>query len=371
MPYTELDPPVRLLLGPGPSSVPPRVLKAMATPVIGHMDPAFLQLMSEVQNLLRYAFQTKNWLTLPVSGTGSAGMEAALANFIEPGDPVLICVNGYFGERMCEMARRYGAEVHRLERPWGEVFTPEEVDKALQAHPAKLVAMVHAETSTGALQPLEGIAEVVHRYGALLLVDAVTSLAGVPLRVDEWGLDIVYSGTQKALSAPPGLAPLTVSPRAMEVLDARKTPVTSWYLDLTMVRKYWGVERTYHHTAPISMIYALREALRLVEEEGLERRWQRHRRNAQWLWAALEDMGLELFVPEEIRLPTLTTVRVPEGVNEGFVRRRLLEDYNIEIAGGLGQLKGRIWRIGLMGYSSRRENVVMLLASLKDILQQA
>jgi len=341
----------------------------MATPVIGHLDPAFLQLMSDVQSLLRYTFRTNNWLTLPISGTGSAGMEAALANFIEPGDPVLICVNGYFGERMCDMAARYGAKVHRLERPWGEVFTPEEVEDALRKQPAKLVAMVHAETSTGALQPLEDMAEIVHEHDALLLVDAVTSLAGVPLRVDEWGLDIVYSGTQKALSAPPGLAPITISPRAEAILDARHTRVTSWYLDLTMVRKYWGMERTYHHTAPISMIYALREALRAVEEEGLERRWQRHRRNARMLWAGLTDLGLELFVPEEHRLATLTTVRVPEGVNEGFIRRRLLDDYNIEIAGGLGALKGRIWRIGLMGYSSRRENVVMLLAALRDILK--
>ncbi len=368
MVYTELDPPTRLLLGPGPSNVPPRVLRAMATPVIGHLDPAFLQLMSDVQSLLRYVFQTRNWLTIPISGTGSAGMEASLVNFIEPGDPVLICVNGYFGERMCEMAARYGAEVHRIERPWGEVFTPEEIRAALEKHSAKLVALVHAETSTGALQPLEEIADIVHHYGALLLVDCVTSLGGIPVLVDEWGIDIAYSGTQKALSCPPGLAPLTVSPRAEEVLKQREHKVTSWYLDLTLIQQYWGQERTYHHTAPISMIYALREGLRIIQEEGLDRRWSRHRRNARLLWEGLEDLGLELFVPEEYRLPTLTTVKVPEGVNEAYVRRRLLEDYNIEIAGGLGALRGRIWRIGLMGYSSRRENVLLLLTALRDIL---
>lgn len=366
--YAELNPPTRILLGPGPSNAHPRVLRAMTTPVIGHLDPAFLQLMSDVQSLLRFVFQTDNWLTLPISGTGSAGMEAALANFIEPGDAVLIGVNGYFGERMCDMASRYGAEVHRLERPWGEVFTPEEIDEALTKHPAKLVALVHAETSTGALQPMEGIAEVVHRHGALLLLDCVTSLGGVPVYIDRWGVDIAYSGTQKALSCPPGLAPITVSPRAEEVLRQRKAPVANWYLDLTMVQKYWGMERTYHHTAPISMIYALREALRVIYEEGLDRRWVRHERNAQLLWEGLEALGLELFVPEEHRLPTLTTVHVPEGINEAYVRRRLLEDYNIEIAGGLGALKGKIWRIGLMGHSSRREHVVLLLAALKDIL---
>ena len=368
--YPELNPPFRILLGPGPSMVHPRVLRVMTTPLLGHLDPAFLQIMSEVQVLLREVFRTTNRLTLPISGTGSAGMEAALANFIEPGDSVLICVNGYFGERMCDMATRLGAEVHRLERPWGEVFTPEEIDAALHKHPAKLVALVHAETSTGTLQPMEGIADVVHRHGALLLVDCVTSLGGVPVYVDDWGIDIAYSGTQKALSAPPGLAPMTISPRAEEVLKQRKTKVPSWYLDLTLVQKYWGTERTYHHTAPITMIYALREALRVVLNEGLERRWRRHRRNAELLWQSLEELGLELVVPEEYRLPTLTTVRVPEGFNEAFLRRRLLEDYNIEIAGGLGAFKGKVWRIGLMGFSSQRSYVLLLLAALEDILRE-
>lgn len=367
--YSELNPPPRLLLGPGPSNVAPRVLKAMSMPTIGHLDPAFLQLMSDVQTLLRYTFRTENWLTLPISGTGSAGMEAAIANFVEPGDHVLVCINGYFGERLAEMASRYGAQVHRLEKPWGEVFTPEEIDNALREHPAKVVAIVHAETSTGVLQPLEGLAEVVHRHGALILVDAVTSLGGVALFVDDWDLDIVYSGTQKALSCPPGLAPITVSARAEEVLEQRKSKVISWYLDLNMVRKYWGVERTYHHTAPINMIYGLREALRIVQEEGLERRWHRHTRNASFLWDGLEALGFQLVVPREYRLPTLTTVYVPDGVNGDYVRRRLLEDYNIEIGGGLGEFKGRVWRIGLMGESSRREHVVLFLAALKEILQ--
>ncbi len=366
--YTDLNPSPRLLLGPGPSMVHPRVLGAMAMPSIGHLDPDFLAIMDEVQELLRTVFETTNRLTIPVSGTGSAGMEAALCNFIEEGDPILICVNGYFGERMIDMATRYGADVHRIDVPWGDIFRAEQIQEALQAHPAKLVAIVHAETSTGALQPLEEIAEVVHRHGALLLVDAVTSLGGISVGVDRIGIDICYSGTQKCLSCPPGLAPLTVSPRAEEVLRARKSQVKNWYLDLTMVQKYWGAERSYHHTAPINMNYALREALRLVVEEGLQARFERHVRNAQMLWDGLAELGLTLHVPADHRLPTLTTVRVPDGVDEAAVRRRLLSEYNIEIAGGLGALKGKIWRIGLMGYSSRPENVITLLGALKRIL---
>jgi alanine-glyoxylate transaminase/serine-glyoxylate transaminase/serine-pyruvate transaminase len=295
-------------------------------------------------------------------------MEASLCNFIEPGDPVLIGVNGYFGERLCDMAARYGAEVRRMERPWGEVFQVEDVEKALQAKPSKLVALVHAETSTGALQPMEGIAEVVHRYGGLLVMDCVTSLGGIPVQVDAWGVDVAYSGTQKCLSCPPGLGPLTVSPRAREILGERKSQVPNWYLDLSMVERYWGDERTYHHTAPISMNFALREALRLVHEEGLEARFERHRANAELLWRGLEDLGLEMCVPVDHRLPSLTTVWAPEGVDEGAVRKQLLNDYNVEIAGGLGAFKGRVWRIGLMGYSSRPENVLLLLAALQRIL---
>ncbi len=366
--FSDLNPSPRLLLGPGPSMVHPRVLRALATPPVGHLDPEFITIMNEIQELLRFVFETTNRLTLPISGTGSAGMEAALCNFIEPGDPVLICVNGYFGERMVDMATRYGAEVHRIDVPWGAVFSARQVEDALRAHPAKLVAIVHAETSTGALQPLEEIAEVAHRYGALLLVDAVTSLGGLPVEVDRVGIDICYSGSQKCLGCPPGLAPITIGPRAEEVLAARKTRVANWYLDLTMVQRYWGNDRTYHHTAPINMNYALREGLRLIEEEGLQERFARHRRNAQMLWDGLARLGLTLHVPLGHRLPSLTTVRVPDGVDEAAVRRRLLDEYNIEIAGGLGALRGKIWRIGLMGHSSRPENVVALLGALERIL---
>ena len=369
--YTDLNVSPRILLGPGPSTVSPRVLRAMATPLVGHLDPQFITLMNEVQEMLRYVFQTRNELTIPVSGTGSAGMEAALCNFIEPGDRVLVCVMGYFGERMVDMAGRYGAQVDRLDRPWGQVFDPAEVADALQGKNYKLVAMVHAETSTGACQP--GIAEIAaaaHRNGTLLVLDTVTSLGGLPVEIDAWDVDVAYSGTQKNLSAPPGLAPLTVSPRARETLRNRLSPVANWYLDLTQVEKYWGKERTYHHTAPITMNYALREALRMVVEEGLEKRFARHRSNAELLWQGLEDMDLPLLVAAENRLPTLSTPQIPPTADDAGVRRCLLEDYNIEIAGGFGPLKGKVWRIGLMGFSSRRENVTLLLAALAEILRR-
>lgn len=358
----------KLLLGPGPSSVHPRVLLALAQPTIGYLDPQFFALMDEIQSMLRQVFQTENPITLPISGTGSAGMEAAFANFVEPGDSVVIGVNGFFSQRMCEMAARYGAEVRKVEKAWGEVFTPEEIGAELGRKPAKLVALVHAETSTGALQPLEGLADLVHAQGGLLLVDCVTSLGGLPVKVDENGIDIAYSGTQKCLSVPPGLAPMTISPRAQAVLCARQSKVANWYLDLTLLSKYWGKERQYHHTVPINMNYALAEGLRMALEEGLEARWQRHLENAERLWSGLELMGLALFVPREHRLPTLTTVRIPEGVEDLPTRRRLLNDYGIEIAGGFGPLAGKIWRVGLMGHSSRRENVTLLLAALKEIL---
>ncbi len=368
--YRDLNTSPRILLGPGPSMVHPRVLRAMATPLVGHLDPEFLEIMREIQELLRYVFRTENELTIPVSGTGSAGMEATIANFVEPGDAVLIAINGYFGHRLADMAARYGAEVYTLERPWGEVFDPDEIERALAQRRYKLLALVHAETSTGALQPHIGlIAEAAHKHGALLVLDTVTSLGGVPVEIDAWDVDVAYSGTQKCLSVPPGLAPLTVSERAREALRRRKTPVANWYLDLTLVEKYWGDERTYHHTAPITMNYALREGLRLVAEEGLENRWARHRENALLLWEGLQDLGLSLLVPEDHRLPTLTTPLVPEGVDEAEVRRRLLREYNIEIAAGFGPLKGKIWRIGLMGFSSRRENVALLLTALREILR--
>ncbi len=362
----------RILLGPGPSMAHPRVLAAMSAPLIGHLDPEFLGLMDRMQELLRYAFETGNRLAMPISGTGSAAMEAAIANTVEPGDPVLVCINGVFGGRIAEMARRYGGEVETISRPWGEVFDPGEIADVLARRPAKVVAIVHAETSTGALQPLDDLAGIVHGKGGLLIVDAVTSLAGAPVAVDARDIDVCYSGTQKCLSAPPGLGPITFGERAVAKLKGRATPVRSWYLDLSMVERYWGPERTYHHTAPISMNFALYEALRLVAEEGLEARWGRHYRNAGLLWAGLEDLGLTLHVTDPAhRAPSLTTVRVPEGVDEAAVRGRLLSEYSIEIAGGLGDLKGRIWRIGLMGHSSREENVLLLLAALRRILHGA
>lgn len=366
--YTDLNLSPRILLGPGPSTIHPRVLKAMATSAVGYLDPEFFALMDETVALLRAVFQTQNELTLPISGTGSAGMEAALCNFVEPGDEVLVCVNGFFGQRMADMASRYGAQVTLLEKSWGEVFTPDEIEAAMQDKSFKLVTLVHAETSTGALQPMEGIADVVHRYGALLVLDCVTSLGGVPVTIDAWDVDVAHSGTQKCLSCPPGLAPLTVSPRAVEVLGQRKTKVGNWYLDLNGLTKYWGSERAYHHTVSCSLVYGLREGLRVVMEEGLEARFARHRANAEQLWAGLETLDLTMHVPPEHRLPALTTVRIPSWLDEAQVRAQLRDDYNIEIAGGFGPLKGLIWRIGLMGFSSRRENVTLLLAALREIL---
>ncbi|HWQ84629.1 MAG TPA: alanine--glyoxylate aminotransferase family protein [Anaerolineales bacterium] len=366
--FPELNLPVRTLLGPGPSTADPRVLRAMAAPLVGHLDPTFLALMDRTQVLLRQVFETENAFTLAVPGTGSAGMEAALANVIEPGDAVLVCSNGFFSLRMAEMARRFGGEVRLITRPWGEVFTAQEIQAELAARPAKIVALVHAETSTGALQPLNEIAAVVHAHGALFLVDAVTSLGGLPVRVDEVGIDICYSGSQKCLGCPPGLAPITLSPAAEEVLQRRKAPLPGWYLDLTLLQKYWGSPRLYHHTAPISTHYALYEGLRLAVSEGLAARWERHARNARLLWDGIESLGLSLHVPLEYRLPSLTTVRIPEGVDDLQIRSRLLNEYNIEIGGGLGELKGKVWRVGLMGYASRPENVLLLLAALKTLL---
>ena len=366
--YPELSAPERILLGPGPSMVDPRVMRAMVTPVVGHLDPTFTRLMDRIQDLLRYVFQTANPLTIPISGTGSAAMEAAVANAVEPGDPVLVCVNGYFGGRIAEMARRYGGDVQTITRPWGEVFTGDEVRAALERRPAKVVAIVHGETSTGAEQPLADIVPAVHDHGAIVIVDTVASLGGVPLSVDALDIDICYTGSQKCLSSPPGMGPITFGPRAVEKIERRKTPVANWYLDVTLLRQYWGEARVYHHTAPISSNYALYEALRLVAEEGLEARWARHRALAEMLWAGLERLGLALHVAAPHRLPSLTTVRVPDGVDEAAVRKVLLSEYNIEIAGGLGELKGRAWRIGLMGYSARRENIELLLAALGKLL---
>jgi alanine-glyoxylate transaminase / serine-glyoxylate transaminase / serine-pyruvate transaminase len=363
-----LDVPERLLLGPGPSTVPPRVYQAMMAPVAGHLDPAFIEVMDGIQALLRYLFQTENELTLPISGTGSAAMEAAVANIVEPGDSVLVCINGFFGERIAEMARRYGATVRTIHRPWGEVFGGEEVAAALEENLATVVAVVHGETSTGAAQPIPPIAEAARAHGALLLVDTVASLGGVPVYADEWGIDICYSGSQKCLSCPPGASPITFGPRALARLEQRRQPVTSWYLDLLLLRDYWGAPRKYHHTAPISTLYALYEGLRLVAEEGLDARWARHKEAAAMLYQGLEELGMTMHVAPEHRLASLTTPCLPAGIDEAAVRRSLLLDYNIEIAGGLGELAGRVWRIGLMGYSARRENVALLLAALRALL---
>ncbi len=364
----QLDVPPRILLGPGPSNAHPRVLQALGMRQVGHLDPAFINLMNETQTLLRYAWQTDNQLTVPVSGTGSAAMEASLANTIEPGDVVVTGVNGYFGERLCDMAGRYGADVRRLEKAWGEVFSPDELRAALAEHRPAVLALVHAETSTGARQPLEGVAELCREAGTLLLIDSVTSLGGVPLFLDAWGVDVAYSGSQKCLSCPPGISPLTLGPRAVNKLNRRETKVPNWYLDMSMVGKYWGSERTYHHTAPINMNYAFREALRLVAEEGLEARWRRHQENAELLWAGLAELGIGCHVPREYRLPSLTTAVIPAGIDGKAVAVFLRENYNIEIAAGLGQLGGKVWRIGLMGFNSRRENVTLLLAALKEAL---
>ncbi len=359
----------RLLLGPGPSAVHPRVLRTMSTALVGYLDPEWLTLMDEEQALLRAVFQTKNRMTFPLSGTGSSGMEAAFCNFIEPGDRVVIGCNGYFSERMCEMARLYGADVKRIEKPWGDVFSSEEVEAALIDHrPVKLLALIHAETSTGALQPLQGMGDAAHRHGALFLIDCVTSLSGVPLNIDDWGIDIAFSASQKCLGCPPGLSPFSASERAWEALRKRKAPVPNWYLDLTMIVKYWSGERVYHHTPSTTLHYGLREGLRLVLEEGLEDRWFRHQAIAEYLWGKMENLGLKLFVRREQRLPSLTTVCVPEGVDDAVVRTRLREVYNIDIAGGFGPLKGKIWRVGLMGFSSRRENVTLLSEALREIL---
>ena len=367
--FGQLNPTQRVLLGPGPSDVSARVLRAMAAPTLGHLDPEYLQIMDETRQMLRQVFQTNNDMTLAISGTGSAGMEASICNLIEPGDEMIVCVNGVFGTRMKDVAERYGATVHAIEIPWGETIPPELVEQALSAHPnVKALGIVHAETSTGAHQPLDEIAQLVRQHDCLFIVDAVTSLGGIDIPVDRLGIDACYSGTQKCLSCPPGLAPVTFSPRALEALDARKTKVTSWYLDVTMLRSYWGAERVYHHTAPINMTYALREALQVVLEEGLAIRIARHERNHAVLRAGLEAMGLR-FIPER-SLTTLNAVHVPDGVDDAIVRKRLLQEYNIEIGAGLGPFKGAAWRVGLMGASSTQQNVMLFLSALDDILGQ-
>jgi len=349
--------------------VHPRVLRALGMPLVGHLDPAFLEIMEESKRLLRAVFQTQNELTIPISGTGSAGMEACLVNLIEPGDTVIVGVNGVFGSRMVDIVGRCGATAVQVDAPWGRIVDPADIAAAIKRTKSpKLVAVVHAETSTGVLQPLEEICRLAHDAGALFVVDTVTSLGGCPVRLDDWGIDACYSGTQKCLSCPPGLAPISFNARALDTLKRRKTKVQSWYLDLTMIAQYWGEERVYHHTAPISMNYALLEALRLIDEEGLEPRWQRHERNHQALKAGLAAIGIELAAQEGHQLWTLNSVRIPDGVDDVAVRRALLDEFNIEIGGGLGALKGKTWRIGLMGESSTAANVFCVLNALERLL---
>jgi alanine-glyoxylate transaminase/serine-glyoxylate transaminase/serine-pyruvate transaminase len=361
-----------VLLGPGPSDVPARVLSALGAPTVGHLDPFYIEVMDDVRARLRRCFKTENALTFPISATGMAGMEACLANLVEPGDALLVCVNGVFGGRMIDVAERLGATVHAIEVPWGETFEPEAVEAALAAHPEiAVVGIVHAETSTGAHQPLEAISQVVHAHEALLVVDAVTSFTGAPLEVDGWNIDACYSGSQKCLSAPPGLSPVTFSEAAVAKMERRSSKVRSWYLDTSMLRAYWNGEdgkRSYHHTAPVNMTYALREALRMVEEEGLTARFARHALHHRALRAGLEAMGLA-YVPAR-SLPMLNAVRIPEGVDDGAVRGRLLAEYGIEIGGGLGPFAGQAWRIGLMGASATRRNVTLVLSALGTILER-
>ena len=367
---TAWNAPQRVLMGPGPSNVSPRVLQAMAQPTIGHLDPQFLALMDETMELLRMVFRTRNGLTFPISATGSAGMEAVFVNLLEPGDRVLIGVNGVFGERMCDVAERCGAEVRRVEAPWGRVIDAERVAVEVRDFRPKAVAIVHAETSTGVLQPLGDIERIIHEANALLIVDCVTSLGGVDLRIDDWKIDAAYSGTQKCLSCPPGLSPVTFGEGALERFDARRSKVRSWYLDISMIRRYWSGERLYHHTAPVNAIYGLREALRLVADEGLDERIARHTRHAAALHAGLQAMGLPLFAQEGHRLPSLTTVCVPEGCDEAAVRSGLLNEFSLEIGGGLGPVKGKVWRVGLMGETSSPRNVLYFLSCLEILLKR-
>ena len=367
--FRDIDPGERILMGPGPSGVPPRVLQAMSAPCIGHLDPYFLSVMSEVQQLLRYLFQTKNPLTIPVSGTGSAGMESCFVNLVEPGDEVVVCVNGVFGTRMIDIVNRLGGELIRVDGEWGRAIDPEAVLKAVEGHSPKVIAVVHAETSTGVCQPLKDIADIANNAGALLLVDTVTSLGGMEVALDRMKIDAAYSGTQKCISCPPGLSPVSLSSSAIDALERRKTPVASWYLDMSMIRDYWGAERKYHHTAPINMIYGFREALRIIAEEGLEARFERHLLNHRALVAGIETMGLSLLVPESERLPMLNAICIPDGVADIKIRKALLNKFGIEIGGGLGELAGKIWRIGLMGHSCCRRNVLIFLSALKTVLK--
>ena len=353
--------PSRLLLGPGPSNAHPEVLKALSLNPIGHLDEAYLELMLDVQKLLRYAWQSDNRMTLPMSGTGSAAMEASIANFIEPGEKILIAKKGYFGNRLVDMASRYKANVIVMEKEWGDSFSLEEIEFQIETNKPSIFAIVHAETSTGVLQPLSGIGDICRKNNCLFLVDAVTSLGALKLFVDDWKIDLAYSCSQKGLSCPPGLSPFTMNKRAEQKLNDRKSKVPNWYLDLSLLNKYWGSDRVYHHTAPVNMNFALREGLRIIAKEGLENIWNRHNKNAVKLWKGLTSLGMELHVRDDIRLPTLTTVKIPPGVDGDLFRNHLLKEFGIEIGNGLGSLTGKVWRIGLMGFNSSEENVDRLL----------
>src|ERR1700691_5831084 len=367
--FPALEPPHPSLFGPGPSMVHPRVYEALAKPIVGHLDPYFIQVMADVQQLLKTTFGTNDGATLVISGTGSAGMEAAVANFVEPGSTLAVFANGYFSDRLTEMARRNGANVVRFEKPWGDTFTDYEVREFISREKPKVVAYIHAETSTGALQPGQAICAAAHDAGALVIADCVTSLGGVPVEFDQTGIDIAYSCTQKGLSCPPGLSPMALSPGALDWLRARASPVRSWYLDLKLIHDYAAVSHRYHHTAPISMFYALREALLVIAEEGIENRWERHRHCHQLFVQGIEAMGLRLHVPKGYRIPTLNTVRVPDGVDEAKVRKRLIDDAGIEIAGGFGPLAGKVFRIGVMGPLATEENVQFFLKEFGKALQ--
>lgn len=365
------NPPLRTLMGPGPSDVHPRILEAMSRPTIGHLDPAFVGMMDEVKQMLQYAFQTENALTMPVSAPGSAGMETCFANLVEAGDKVIICRNGVFGSRMLENVTRMGGEAVMVDDAWGDTIDAQKLEDALNANPdAKIVAFVHAETSTGALSDAKTLTEIAHKHDCLTIVDTVTSLGGVELRVDDWGLDAVYSGTQKCLSCTPGISPVTFSEAALEKVKSRSTPVQSWFLDVNLVMGYWGAnaKRAYHHTAPINALYAFHESLVMLQEEGLENAWQRHHYHHMGLRAGLEALGLELAVDEAYRLPQLNAVSIPEGVNDAEVRSRLLNEYGLEIGAGLGEAAGKLWRIGLMGSSCKQANVMLCVAALESVL---
>ena len=371
MSIQSFHPPVRTLMGPGPSDVNPRILEAMGRPTIGHLDPVFVSMMDEMKVLLRYAFQTENELSMPVSAPGSAGMEMCFVNLVEPGDKVIVCQNGVFGGRMKENVQRCGATAIMVEDDWGVAVDPAKVEDALKVNPdAKILAFVHAETSTGAISDARTLAELAHQHDCLVIVDTVTSLAGSPLMVDDWDLDAVYSGTQKCLSCVPGLSPVTFNQRAIDVITSRKSTVQSWFLDLNLVLGYWGggAKRAYHHTAPINTLYALHEALVILQEEGIENSWARHEKNHNALRAGLEALGLELVVPEGQRLPQLNAVSIPDGVDEAAVRSALLSEYNLEIGAGLGAMAGKIWRIGLMGFASNETNVLFCLGALDAVL---